>query len=171
MGFSSIYDLLHPPLYQKGLGAGKIHFSEFPCKMDSLLILPVRDPSRKWEARIKGKGVAFLFSASGSASSIVARMVGKKTQNKKTPWALLRSTVLTMSGSGCDGAYHAAPATGLWARILVTTVAEQVRATSEEAQSLGFLQPEVTEASGQGCFPFYSSSPGSRSFLHILITL
>ena len=88
MGFSSIYDLLHPPLYEKGLGAGKIHFSEFPCKMDSLVILPVHDPGRKWEGRTKGKGVVFLFSASGSASSIAARTVGKKSQNKNTPWAL-----------------------------------------------------------------------------------
>ena len=73
----------------------------------------------------KGERHHILSSASGSASSIAARMEERKTKIRKIPGLILRNTVLTTPGGGYDGGNHATPTTCLWAWILETTGKEQ----------------------------------------------
>ena len=169
--FSSISGLLCLPLYHKRLGAGKLHFSELPCKMDGFPSESAH--AQSWQEigrKDKGERHHIVSSASGSTSSIAARMEGRKTKIRKIPGLILRNTVLTTPGGGYDGGNHATPTPRLWARILVTTRKEQAWATSWA----GGLQASCNQQCnplGRVIFPYYSSSPESRSFLYLLITL
>lgn len=112
----------------------------------------------------KGERHHILSSASGSASSIAARMEERKTKRRKIPGLILRNTVLTTPGGGYAGGNHATPTTRLWAWILVTTGKDQAWATS----GMGGLQASCNQQCnplGRVILPYYSSSPESRSFL------
>ena len=124
--FMIFYTLL---CMRRGWELARYIFLNFLARWIPLWFCQCMIPAGNGRVEQRGKALSFCFLLLAVPLALQRERWGKKAKTRTPPGLFLRSTVLTMSGSGCDGAYHAAPATGLWARILVTTVAEQVHAT------------------------------------------